>query len=145
MLGHGGSSAGSYLAVPHPLALCCNYPVSKCPSASIVATSTVRVKSTQVSLFVDRNPKNRLSYNSMWHVTPNVACGIWFCFVLFMLFHDTWSQLGHSVSCMTILFLTLQITRSDIRPHMKWVVGLVIAYGPFNLPQGCVCVYICMG
>ena len=28
---------------PHPLALCCNYPVSKCPSASIVVTSTVTV------------------------------------------------------------------------------------------------------
>ena len=47
MLGHGGSSAGSYLADPTsliPLALCCHYPVSKCPSASIVVTSTVRVK-----------------------------------------------------------------------------------------------------
>ena len=45
MLGHGGSSAGSYLADPTspPLALCCNYPVSKCCSASIVATSTVAV------------------------------------------------------------------------------------------------------
>ena len=29
--------------LPHPLALCCNYPVSKCPSSSIVVTSTVRV------------------------------------------------------------------------------------------------------
>ena len=29
--------------LPHPLALCCNYPVSKCPSASIVVTSTLRV------------------------------------------------------------------------------------------------------
>ena len=28
---------------PHPLALCCHYPVSKCRSASIVVTSTVRV------------------------------------------------------------------------------------------------------
>ena len=28
---------------PHPLALCCDYPVSKCRSASIVATSTVKV------------------------------------------------------------------------------------------------------
>ena len=28
---------------PHPLALCCNYPVSKCPSASVVVTSTLRV------------------------------------------------------------------------------------------------------
>ena len=30
--------------LPHPLALCCNYPVSKCFSASIIVTSTVRVK-----------------------------------------------------------------------------------------------------
>ena len=29
--------------LPHPLALCCHYPVSKCCSASIVATGTVRV------------------------------------------------------------------------------------------------------
>ena len=28
---------------PHSLALCCHYPVSKCRSASIVATSTLRV------------------------------------------------------------------------------------------------------
>ena len=40
------------------------------------------------------------------------------------------------MSCMTILFLNLQITRSDIRPHIKWAVSLVIAYGHFNLPQG---------
>ena len=32
------------ILLPHPLALCCHYPVSKCCSASIVATSTVRVK-----------------------------------------------------------------------------------------------------
>ena len=53
MLGHGGSGAGSSMEVvgiprrpyfPHPLALCCDYPVSKCLSASIVVTSTVRVK-----------------------------------------------------------------------------------------------------
>ena len=46
MLGHGGSSAGSYLAdptSPHPLARCCHYPVSKCRSASIAVTGTVRV------------------------------------------------------------------------------------------------------
>ena len=29
--------------LPHPLALCCHYPVSMCCSASIVVTSTVRV------------------------------------------------------------------------------------------------------
>ena len=34
------------------------------------------------------------------------------------------------MSCMTI------ITRSDIRPHMKWAVSLVFAYGHFNIPLG---------
>ena len=29
---------------PHPLALCCHYPVSKCRSASTAMTGTVRVK-----------------------------------------------------------------------------------------------------
>ena len=41
------------------------------------------------------------------------------------------------------LFLNLQIIRSDIRPHIKWVVSLVIAYGHFNLPQG-LAQYECM-
>ena len=40
-------------------------------------------------------------------------------------------------------FLNLQITRSDIRPRIKWAVSLVIAYGHFNLPQGIV--WVCMG
>ena len=44
--------------------------------------------------------------------------------------------------CMTILVPNLQITRSDIRPHIKWVVCLVIAYGHFNLPWGIV--WVCM-
>ena len=52
----------------------------------------------------------------------------------FVLFNDTWSQHGHSVSRMTILFLNLQITKSDIRSHIKWTVSLVIAYCHFNLP-----------
>ena len=63
--------------------------------------------------------------------------------VWFMLFNDTWSQEGHSVLCMTILFLNLQITRLDIRPHIKWAVSLVITYSHFNLPQGFV--WVCMG
>ena len=49
---------------------------------------------------------------------------------------------NQSVSCITILFLNLQITRSDIRPHIKWAVSLVIAYGHFNLPHGFMWVYI---
>ena len=56
--------------------------------------------------------------------------------VWFMLFKITWSQQGKSVSCMTILFLNFQITRSDIWPHIKWAVSLVIAYGHFNLSRG---------
>ena len=35
---------------------------------------------------------------------------------------------------MAILVPNLQITRSDIRPHIKWVVCLVIVYSHFNLP-----------
>ena len=46
------------------------------------------------------------------------------------------------MSCMTILFLKLQITRSDIKPHIKWAVSLVIAYGQFNFPQGFMWVYM---
>ena len=39
-------------------------------------------------------------------------------------------------------FLNLQITRSDIRSHIKLAVSLVIADGHFNLPQGFV--WVCM-
>ena len=46
------------------------------------------------------------------------------------------------MSCMTILVLNLQITRSDIRPHIKWVVRLVTAYGHFDLAWGIV--WVCM-
>ena len=54
-----------------------------------------------------------------------------FGLVWFVLFNDTWCHEGHSVSCMTILFLNLQITKTDIRPHIKWAVSMVIAYGHF--------------
>ena len=40
-------------------------------------------------------------------------------------------------------FLNLEITGSDIRPHINWAVSLVIIYGRFNLPQG-VCGYVCV-
>ena len=36
-------------------------------------------------------------------------------------------DIGYHVT-MTIPFLNLQITRSDIRPHIKWAVSLVTAY-----------------
>ena len=39
--------------------------------------------------------------------------------------------------------MNLQITSSDIRPHIKFAVSLVIAYGHFNLPP--VFVWACMG
>ena len=62
--------------------------------------------------------------------------------VWFVSFYDTSSQKGHTVPSVTILFLNLQITTSDIRPYIKWAVSLVFAYGHFNLPQGIV--WICM-
>ena len=40
-------------------------------------------------------------------------------------------------------FLNLQITSPNIRPHIKWILSLVIAYGHFTLPQGFV--WVCMG
>ena len=65
----------------------------------------------------------------------------WFWFGLFMT-----PGLSKDILChvLTILFLNVQITGSDIRPHIKWVVSLVIAYGHFNLPQGFVwaCMYV---
>ena len=57
----------------------------------------------------------------------------------FVLFNDTWSQEGHSVACMTILFRDVQISRSDIRPHIKWAVSLVILHMVFYSSSG-VCV-----
>ena len=42
---------------PHPLALCCNYAISKCPSASIVATSTLRVNCISSAL-LHSHPEN---------------------------------------------------------------------------------------
>ena len=45
--------------LPHPLALCCHYPVSKCRSASIVVTGTVRVKAVVIHSIrglTQRNP-----------------------------------------------------------------------------------------
>ena len=53
--------------------------------------------------------------------------------VWFVLLYDTSSQKRVFTATLTILFLNLQITRSDIRPDIKWAVSLVIAYGLFNL------------
>ena len=65
---------------------------------------------------------------------PLIQVSLMFSFVLFS---DTWPHEGYSMSRMTILlFLSLHITRADIRPQVKWIVNLVIADGRFNLPQG---------
>ena len=51
-----------------------------------------------------------------------------------------------AIRCLDHTFLNLQTTRSDIMPHIKWAVSLVIAYGHFDVPQGFVdngyCVYM---
>ena len=36
-----------------------------------------------------------------------------------------------------------KLANHQIRPHMKWAVRLVIAYGHFDLPQGFV--WVCLG
>ena len=45
----------SQTLLPHPLALCCHYPVSKYCSASIAVTSTVRVKSLFMCQIIRHN------------------------------------------------------------------------------------------
>ena len=62
-----------------------------------------------------------------------------------MLFNNAWSQKGHSASCTASYPLNLQITKSDIRPHIQWAVNLIIADNHFiiYLPQGFA--WICMG
>ena len=59
--------------------------------------------------------------------------------LLFVLF--TWSQYGRLAPRMTILFLNLQITGSDIRPHIKWAVSPVIADGHFVFHRVCAGMY----
>ena len=68
MVGHGRSSAGSYLADPtSPIpSHCCNYPVSKCPSASIVVTSTLRVNLHYHPHQMHCQGHSILSYNNVW-------------------------------------------------------------------------------
>ena len=61
----------------------------------------------------------------------------------FVLFIDTWSQEGHSVSYMTILFSMFANHPNLTSVHVKWAVSLVIADGHFNLPQGFV--WVCSG
>ena len=52
--------------------------------------------------------------------------------------------LSKDIKChMTILLLNLQITRSDVRTHIKWAVSLVNVYGRFYLLLGFV--RVCMG
>ena len=60
----------------------------------------------------------------------------------FMLFNDTWSHQGHSVSWPSS-FLCLQITDSNLRSQVKWAVRDETADGHFNLPH--IFVWICMG
>ena len=63
--------------------------------------------------------------------------------VWFVLFNDTWSQKGHSVSCMTILFISK--CNQQIGHQAAHKVGCQpgdFAYGHFNLPPGFVWVYM---
>ena len=62
--------------------------------------------------------------------------------VWFVLFNDTWSQYGHLMSCMTILFINLQISKSDIRPHIKWAISLVILHMVTSIYLWGLCGYV---
>ena len=49
---------------------------------------------------------------------------------------DIWCHVG------SYSFVYLQITKSDIRPHVKWAVRLVIAYGRFKSSSKGLCGYL---
>ena len=61
----------------------------------------------------------------------------------FVLFSDTWSQQGHSVSCMTIRFPKVVNHQSRHQATSKMGVRLVISGNHCNLPYGFV--WVCMG
>ena len=70
--------------LPHPLALCCDYAVSKCPSASIVVTSTVRVNVE--SEFIK---SCNVSYIIVVYFLQPMEQSLSLSFILF---NDTWYQ-----------------------------------------------------
>ena len=77
-----------------------------------------------------------------WKLLQSISCG-WSGLVCVYLMTP---GLNKDIQCHVwpYFFISLQITRSDIRQHTKRAVSLVIfAYGNFNLPQGFV--WICMG
>ena len=83
--GMGGSSAGSYLADPTspiPFALCFHYPVSKCCSASIAVTGTVRVKAI-IFLLYDCSCSKVKRYPLSLFLPPSVPLSLSsFCLLL---------------------------------------------------------------
>ena len=85
MVGYGGSSAGSYLADPtSPIPSHCAIIIlfKKCPSASIVMTSTLRVKKLVFSVAVaaccvqQRFLRTLLQVVDIWHVVGVGHCHI---------------------------------------------------------------------
>ena len=62
-----------------------------------------------------------------------------------VLFNDTWSQWGHSVSCMTTLFSMIATSSdqtSDHTCHQNWAVSLVIADGSLIFLNHGLCGYV---
>ena len=88
---------------PHPLALCCNYPVSKCPSASIVATSTLRVNWCNIANTADDNCHD--STTGIWSSITSYIRGLRIEPILAKSFEIIWY---------TINWLKLHITNKDL-------------------------------
>ena len=79
-----------------------------------------------------------LSFLVVYLFSPYISMiKVWFGFVLF---HDTWFQYGHSVSCMTILFLKL--SNHQIRHKAAHKGGCQPGDYIWSLPPGvCVGIY----
>ena len=65
--------------------------------------------------------------NMYLHTMKQILLCLSFKLSLFVLFINTWFQLGHSVSCMTTLFPMFANHQTNIRSHVKSAVNLVNA------------------
>ena len=104
----------------------------------------IRVSAIKVlrSSRLHTNHAIHFTHSTRWPAVGKSKCKK-FCLIRrFGFWNDIWSQSEHSVSCMTILSLNLQTTRSDIRPHMKYDANLVIALYSSILPLGFV--WVCL-
>ena len=116
---------------PHPLALCCHYPVSKCRSASIVVTSTVRVNFCNLCVmkFITLHQEYNVIFSSyvLWnHANDNLKLIFLHCLQ------------GCFVRISKVLFRILLCTPT----FSFFILLLSIVYSALSPKSSCLCLMI---